>query len=77
VAELAQQRSSRTLLPSPLPVPLPVPVPLEMENMNGVGDEYHWIAGNDSSVCHECLIDSGSFGRVHEVHGTSKSRFNK
>jgi hypothetical protein len=30
-------------------------------------DDYRWIAGNDLSVRHEYLIDSGSFGRVHKV----------
>jgi len=30
-------------------------------------DDYRWVTGNDPSLCHEYLIDSGSFGRVHKV----------
>ena len=45
-------------------------LPRRTHNMNDVDDEYHWIAGNDPSVCHKGLIDSGSFGRVHQVNGT-------
>jgi hypothetical protein len=35
---------------------------------DGIDDDCRWTAGNDSGVSHECLVDSGSFGRVHKVN---------
>ena len=32
-----------------------------------VKNYFHWTTGNDSSVAHQCRIDSGAFGDVYQV----------